>query len=616
MAVKRTKKQDSSYPPSLEANLPLVPERSLTVLWLVCLALPNIIFSGGFWFQTLHLMKWVFAMVPVGIACFIAGYRLLRHGGEKVPVRIDLFGALWLVMLLYMTVQPLWVNVRSTPTFFREWFFFASMWAMYILTYNAFPGSRFGAIALGAALNGAVSTFFAELQIRNLSDPFPFILPTPGNYIANTGQQEMFGLWLAIALLCSLYLYISFIPAMERRKGRSSPVAAYFVLVLILINAWGLWGTTTRSALGGFFAALIFLLILYVRSGDVQRRRRFYAGVLLVLFAFSCSVAFNSSRSGSLKSKVQDLFENPTEIGGRDGIWRTSWTMFTTHPVRGVGLGQYKWHYLDAQRDTFARHPDHKFQYTHWAHNEILQWFCEAGLFGGLLLVGLGIWWIVSFFRRAFTSSGDGGRALGDEAIWACACLALIWFNAIFSRPFHRIENSLWTALAFALANRELLAGLAPAADDANGERNGIRILRSPALSRLIGGTAAVVTLAGFLFLGHGLYGDYLIRRAIQTNDAVTQKALLDRAHKSLMVRDVSEKQLAYHYISLGQVAKASDALSEGLNRLLRFFEREPQAEDLKILIDWSSKLRQKTLLDKLLTFLKPGTVAVRNSGS
>ena len=166
MAVKRTKKQDSSYPPSLEANLPLVPERSLTVLWLVCLALPNIIFSGGFWFQTLHLMKWVFAMVPVGIACFIAGYRLLRHGGEKVPVRIDLFGALWLVMLLYMTVQPLWVNVRSTPTFFREWFFFASMWAMYILTYNAFPGSRFGAIALGAALNGAVSTFFAELQIR------------------------------------------------------------------------------------------------------------------------------------------------------------------------------------------------------------------------------------------------------------------------------------------------------------------------------------------------------------------------------------------------------------------------------------------------------------------
>ena len=82
------------------------------------------------------------------------------------------------------------------------------------------------------------------------------------------------------------------------------------------------------------------------------------------------------------------------------------------------------------------------------------------------------------------------------------------------------------------------------------------------------------------------------------------------------MVRDVSEKQLAYHYISLGQATKESDALSEGLNRLLRFFEREPQAEDLKILIDWSSRLRQKTLLDKLLTFLKPGTVAVRNPGS
>jgi O-antigen ligase len=612
---KRTKKTDISVSVAPEADLPLIPARMLTVLWFISLALPNIVFSGSFWFQTLHLMKWVVAMVPVGIACVVAGYRLLRHGGDRIRVRIDLFGILWFFMLLYMTVQPLWLDLRSPSTFFREWFFFASMWIMYVLSYNSFPGSRFAAVAFGASLNGAVSTFFAELQIRNLSDPFSFILPTPGNYIANTGQQEMFGLWLAIALLCSLYLYITVIPEMQRKTGTSRPVACYVVLVLILVNAWGLWGTTTRSALGGFFAALVFMWILYTKSGDVSRRRRFYAGILLVLFAFSCSVAFNSSRSGSLRSKVEDILENPTQIGGRDGIWRTSWTMFTMHPVRGVGLGQYKWHYLDAQREAFSRYPEQKFQYTHWAHNEILQWFCEAGFPGGGVLLCLGIWWLFAFFRRAFgRPSANRPGSLGDEAIWACACLALIWFNAAFSRPFHRIENSLWTALAFAIANRELLPGVWCVSGRREDDESGVR--RSSAAVRLAGAAIAAAAVFGFSFLGHGLYGDYLIRRAIQTNDAVEQRALLDAAHRSLMVRDVAEKQLAYHHISLGQAMKSNEALAEGLNRLLRFFEREPQAEDLKILIDWSSKLRQKPILDKLLTYLKPGTVAVRNSGS
>lgn len=60
----------------------------------------------------------------------------------------------------------------------------------------------------GSAISGTLSVFFAELQLRGMNGFFPFILATPGHYIANTGQQNMLGLWLAICVLNTMYLYI------------------------------------------------------------------------------------------------------------------------------------------------------------------------------------------------------------------------------------------------------------------------------------------------------------------------------------------------------------------------------------------------------------------------
>ncbi len=50
-----------------------------------------------------------------------------------------------------------------------------------------------------------INVVFAELLIRNMNGPFPFIMNVPGNYIGNTGQQEMFGLWI-VAVMNEIYL--------------------------------------------------------------------------------------------------------------------------------------------------------------------------------------------------------------------------------------------------------------------------------------------------------------------------------------------------------------------------------------------------------------------------
>jgi O-antigen ligase len=111
--------------------------------------------------------------------------------------------------------------------------------------------------------------------------------------------------------------------------------------------------------------------------------------------------------------KMDDVLKNPLSIANRDSIWATSWTMYTERPLRGVGLGQYKWHYLDAQREMLKRWPGMRWQYTHWAHNEFLQWFAETGTAGGLLMVFLWGWWAVSAFS-AFLRK----RSHSPEAYW------------------------------------------------------------------------------------------------------------------------------------------------------------------------------------------------------
>ena len=67
-------------------------------LMFVSLGLPNLIYSGISWFDTLHIMKWTFAMVPVAIISVVGGISLALYGNDRTDFKIDLFGFLWLIM--------------------------------------------------------------------------------------------------------------------------------------------------------------------------------------------------------------------------------------------------------------------------------------------------------------------------------------------------------------------------------------------------------------------------------------------------------------------------------------------------------------------------------------
>ncbi|MDR1979878.1 MAG: hypothetical protein LBQ42_14180, partial [Synergistaceae bacterium] len=262
------------------------------------------------------------------------------------------------------------------------------------------------------------------------------------------------------------------------------------------------------------------------------------------------------------------------------------------YPWWGVGIGQYKWHYLEAQREMFQTHPDKPWQYTHWAHNEFLQWFCEGGIVGGGLLMAMwGLWgvsFLVMLWRREHVT---------PEVIWACSLIALISFNALWTRPFHRIENILWLSLGFAISSRDMVALLMPG-----------KVFSLEGLARVCGGILVAASLGGLFYLGDGMVGDRMIREALSVQNAAAQRNLLEKAAGHFMVQNDALKNLGYHYTQLGDQSQDPQMLSQGFQLLWQHFLREPHSEELRVLLELSQRFQKVDILEVLASYLKPGT--------
>ena len=571
---------------NVEVKDPLLPGGFFVVFFFISLVFPNLVFSGPYFYSTLHLAKWAVALVPVALCGIAAGIRIAVKGAVRTSFRIDGFAFVWLILLLYVTMQPFWSGLRSPETFFREWFFFASLWLAYILAVLLVDRRLLRAVLWGSLVNCTLSVVFAELQVRGANHVLPLILPTPGHYIANTGQQNMLALWLAMGGLNGAFLFFS---AGKGRRGTMLLTAA-----LLSVVFWGLISTTSRSGLLSLFLGFLVLSCYFVRNMGRGNIRRVLSVALIFLSVMGLNLYLNEGRWGILMYKMEDIARDPLSIANRDSIWATSWTMYTASPLRGVGLGQYKWHYLDAQREMLKRWPRMKWQYTHWAHNEFLQWFAEAGTVGGILMLFLWGWWAVSAFRIFLKKS-----RCSAEAFWASSMVALFLFDALWTRPFHRIENALWLVLAFAAANREMLLPLVSPPPPEEFEKGG----------RLLGGVTAAVCMIGLVYLGSGMWGDRMLRLFTNEQRTVAERqTALERALSAPMVRDLAEKEGAYYLISSGQERKDPESVSRGLNRLMTVFSKEPHVRELNYLRQWSIRLENEALVEEFTSYGAPAS--------
>ena len=638
--------------------VPLVPAWLLIPLWFVSLGLPNLIYSGIKFADTLHILKWTVAGVPIAIAVFIAGINLLRYGPEQVKIKIDIFAVIWAVILVYCVLQSFFINLVSPTAFALEMVCFATVWAFYVISVSSFPEWGLRPVLILGNINAAINVIFAELQIRNLNN-FSFlrgtifedlmqyssiILPTPGNYIGNTAQQNMFGLWVAVSVLGAVYLYVfdAWKNAPDEHGKRVwLPVASlilavinlkfaiaddvsicrilagifivlafifawrlgnkkhlYYSVAVLIFASWTFWGlmnSTSRSATLALITGLIVIFIFASYKFNKNYVIRFLAVIALIASVFWASLY--APRSGEIVQKTQDIIQNYQSIGLRRGIWATSAALFLENPA-GVGIGQYKWHYLDGQKAGFQlfNNPNwYEWQYTHWAHNEFLQFFCEGGLVGGIMfLIMYSMWFVPSvfgLFRK---------KNININAVWGVALASLITFCAVFTRPFHRIENMVWITLAFALSNREFYPILKIKTE--------FNIIKSNIFSKLVGIICIISSIAGCIYIADGINGNYTLRQALSTQNANVQIYLLNEAAKHPIVREDALRAIAHHYLQLGEQTNDVSTIRKGFVLLWESFCREPRSEDISRLLNYAQRFQSVEVLKEISSYFKPGT--------
>ena len=655
--------QRASQPLSLKkyqapSPVQLVPSWLLLPLWFISLALPNLIYSGILFADTLHILKWTVTGVPVAIAVIAAGLRLLWYGKDRLTLKIDLFAVIWAAILAYCAFQPLWVELFSPTGYVLEMVCFVCVWAFYVVSVSSFPDWGLRPVLLLANLNASINVLFAELQIRNmnnlqflrdtlLEDIVKYsniILPTPGNYIGNTAQQNMFGLWVAVATLGAVYLFVYdawrndnsehgkkiWLPSLcialavvciKFAVTESSMifgilagalvflafVLAFFlgnnrctyysviILLFVCVNFWGLMNSTSRSATLALTGGLILMLILAAWKFDRNYVIRFGAVMLVLTAVFWASLY--SDRSGQIVEKTADIIKNAEDIGQRRGIWTTSYAMLREHP-EGVGIGQYKWHYLEGQRYGFKIFPYdwYKWQYTHWAHNEFLQFFCEGGWIGGIMFMCMYFTWfipaVIGLFRKE-------RMTVNKNAVWALCLASLITFCAIFTRPFHRIENMVWITLAFALSNREFFPVMK--------HNFSYDFMKSYLFRKFVGLALIAASIAGCVYISSGIIGNRYLRRALSTQEPRQQMELLMEAQKHPIVYEETMRNVGYHYMQLGEQTNDINTLSQGFSILWEHFNHEPHSEDISKLLNFAQKYQQEEVLRELASYFKPG---------
>jgi exopolysaccharide production protein ExoQ len=203
---------------------------------------------------------------------------------------------------------------------------------------------------------------------------------------------------------------------------------------------------------GGLVALAFSLVAAVVVAG---RRWRLQALGLAVAVGVGAFVYFGFYADQTAASRVTS-FGNGT---GRTDIWTVGWRMVQAHPVRGVGVGNYKTssiHYLlqpgAIERDEFI------VDTPKVAHNTYLQVLAELGVVGAsmfLAIVGFSLLCILKA-ARIFERLGDETMELMSRALLVALC-GVLAADFFISEEF---SKQLWLLLGLGPA----LLGIAKAA--------------------------------------------------------------------------------------------------------------------------------------------------------
>lgn len=525
------------------------------ILIAIVLVLPNLVYSGTYFNETLHIAKWLATFIPLAILSLIIGFNLTVKGSQYVNHTKNVVFILLSIMLCYLPLQLCLCDIMSTVSWLESYLFLLTLSFFYFAVLNFFNNeSAFYRILLLSSISGVLSVIAAELQLYGYCSYFPFIMDVPGHFVANTGQQNILGVWLAIAVLNTYILLI---------RGERQKIA----YILLSFNTWGLVDTSSRSGLLSLLSGIIIFSMLTTAkdSRNSESFSRNVKAVAIILFIVLLNISLGMTgygRGNIIADKSCDAIENITSVGARREIWETTFEIIKKYNITGVGLGNYKWHYLEGQKDAWQHNHGLKWQYTLWAHNEYLQIFAESGFIGAILLLSILLLVTVHVLRHIAQ-----GNILTYQFLWGVSLLTLISVDALFTRPFHRIEIALWFVFALALLEGEMCAQNRDVMDKAIDK-----------CYRIYGYMLTVIAICGVAFLTTGTIGSRYLRLASNSADIERKKFYIEKAYRIPMTKEIADEKYAFYLVELAGQTCSPEDFCRSVNRMYTVFEHRPNS--------------------------------------
>lgn len=357
-------------------------------------------------------VSWAYALSFFLLAAWLLDGRVIAKLGAIV--RSPLCLAVIASVLIYLLAMAWtadtaagWKMVgRQTPLML-----FALYWS------SAEPADRERHVSafLGGLAVCALLAHYNWLQLHWLTE-----LPAGIRVVKSPGDTAPFVDRITYAPLLALGAYLALRRALGLTPGARRG-AATLIAALLLANLLFSGG---RAGLVMFLAMAIGLAF---EAFHARRRALLLCAALLplsLLAAYQTSDYF-AQRVDAIGTDLHSFEQNPnTSVGQRMVYWATSWTVFTEHPLIGVGSGDFQAEYTRAKPEKWAMTPD-----SYNPHNQYLMTGVTTGLLGLAALAAI----------FAFAARGGDARSRTVLAGFAVVCL---------------FESYLWrsnTALAFAV---------------------------------------------------------------------------------------------------------------------------------------------------------------------
>ncbi|CAH2773199.1 MAG: Lipid A core - O-antigen ligase and related enzymes [uncultured Caballeronia sp.] len=289
---------------------------------------------------------------------------------------------------------------------------------------------RWGAAAL--IVGGLFAVFCQVVQLFHMEPKFsPFVVAynvaIERRPFGNMAQANHLATYISFATAGALYLV----------QTRRLPVIVWLVLSAIfsaglaLTVSRGPWLQMSVIVVGGFWMAFIQGQGRSTLADDPDgpancaarnKTRAWLIPIVLLVLFFAVNAAIrwaNLRFQLELGQSAAERMQDANQIAPRLALWKYGWTMFLTHPLLGVGWGEFSLHQFEFVRELGG------VEIANNSHDIFIDLLAKTGLLGVAIVLFSVVYWLVRVLRAPHSPA----------RIFALSLLGVLMMHALVEYP-------------------------------------------------------------------------------------------------------------------------------------------------------------------------------------